>query len=289
MTNSGMRGAIVAVLLASFATLPAAANAATVSTTTSCVDVQSTTDQYVDITATGLDPSASYYPLLELSSGADDFEVGSPVDGVLTPDAAGNGTGSVWFDQGTYAATSTTAGDGKSVWLKLRNLDGYSVAAEIRVPACGADATPPVLSLPPDVTTDATSASGAAVSFRATASDAVDGAVPVTCDPASGSTFAVGTATATCSATDAAGNAARGTFTVTVRAQAQQASSPSLEDLLAQLRTDVLRGRSPKNACNTLNVIENQIRARTGKSITQRQADQYLAVAHLVGALLRCR
>jgi hypothetical protein len=109
----------------------------------------------------------------------------------------------------------------------------------------------------------------------------------VTCDPAPGSTFAVGTTTVRCTAIDAAGNPATGTFTVTVRAQAQQA--PSLDDLLAQLRADVLRGRSPKNACNTLNVIENQIRARTGKTLTQRQAEQYLAAARVAAALLRCR
>ena len=38
----------------------------------------------------------------------------------------------------------------------------------------------------------------------------------VTCDPASGSTFALGTTTVTCSANDAAGNTGDNTFTVTV-------------------------------------------------------------------------
>ncbi|MCL4859476.1 MAG: HYR domain-containing protein, partial [Caldilineaceae bacterium] len=57
---------------------------------------------------------------------------------------------------------------------------------------------------------------GAVASFSATASDLVDGSVPVLCAPASGSTFALGATTVNCSASDAAGNTANGSFTVTV-------------------------------------------------------------------------
>jgi hypothetical protein len=79
------------------------------------------------------------------------------------------------------------------------------------------DSVPPVLSLPANITAEATSASGAVVNYTATANDNVDGAVPVTCSKASGSTFALGTTTVNCSATDAAGNTSNGSFTVTVR------------------------------------------------------------------------
>jgi hypothetical protein len=41
--------------------------------------------------------------------------------------------------------------------------------------------------------------------------------VPVKCAPASGSQFALGTTTVTCTAKDAAGNTAIGTFTITVQ------------------------------------------------------------------------
>ncbi|MFJ6436196.1 VWA domain-containing protein [Streptomyces sp. NPDC091416] len=47
---------------------------------------------------------------------------------------------------------------------------------------------------------------GARISYRVSATDAQDGPLPVTCTPASGSFFPVGTTTVTCSATDAAGN-----------------------------------------------------------------------------------
>jgi hypothetical protein len=78
------------------------------------------------------------------------------------------------------------------------------------------DTTPPTLQLPANVTKEATGSDGAAVSFSATASDSVDGAVSINCTPASGSTFPLGTTTVTCSATDAHGNTASGSFDVTV-------------------------------------------------------------------------
>ena len=80
----------------------------------------------------------------------------------------------------------------------------------------GADTVAPVLSLPSDITVAATSAAGARVTYSASASDAVDGSVPVTCIPESGSEFAIAATEVSCRATDAAGNTATGSFTVTV-------------------------------------------------------------------------
>ena len=80
------------------------------------------------------------------------------------------------------------------------------------------DATPPSISPVSNIAVDTTSASGSVVTYALpTASDAVSGVVPVTCAPASGSTFAVGTTTVTCAATDGAANTAAKAFTVTVR------------------------------------------------------------------------
>ena len=78
------------------------------------------------------------------------------------------------------------------------------------------DTTPPVLSLPDDITVEATDPSGAVVTYAASAMDDVDGSITPTCTPASGSTFPVGTTTVQCSATDGAGNTASGAFKVTV-------------------------------------------------------------------------
>ncbi len=80
------------------------------------------------------------------------------------------------------------------------------------------DTIPPVLSnVPAAITVEATGPSGAMVTYDSpTATDAVDGAVPVTCDPLSGATFPIGTTTVTCAANDAAGNTATASFDVTV-------------------------------------------------------------------------
>lgn len=86
------------------------------------------------------------------------------------------------------------------------------------------DTTPPVLTTPTSpVTADATSPAGAVVTYVVTALDAVDGAVVPTCAPASGSTFALGDTTVSCTATDQAGNtSAPATFTVHVAGAAEQ-------------------------------------------------------------------
>ena len=79
------------------------------------------------------------------------------------------------------------------------------------------DTTAPVLAFHADVTATATGNSSANVSYTLpTATDIVDGSDSVTCVPASGSSFAVGSTTVNCSATDHAGNTGHGSFKVTV-------------------------------------------------------------------------
>ena len=80
------------------------------------------------------------------------------------------------------------------------------------------DTTAPTIDATANVSAQATSASGASVTYTSPAThDAVDGDGLAICAPASGSVFALGATTVTCTATDAAGNAAVATtFTVTV-------------------------------------------------------------------------
>ena len=81
------------------------------------------------------------------------------------------------------------------------------------------DTTPPVISnMPADMIVEATGPSGAAASWPSpTALDIVDLVRPVDCVPASGSTFALGVTTVTCSASDTRGNSSSASFTVTVQ------------------------------------------------------------------------
>lgn len=79
------------------------------------------------------------------------------------------------------------------------------------------DSTEPDLTLPADVTAELTGPAGAAVSYSApSAFDLVGVTSGPSCDHASGSTFPLGQTTVACSAADAAGNEASGSFTVTV-------------------------------------------------------------------------
>jgi hypothetical protein len=78
------------------------------------------------------------------------------------------------------------------------------------------DTTAPVITVPSNMTVEATSAAGAVVTFSTSAVDTVSGSRPTTNTPASGSTFPLGTTTVTATTSDAVGNAASKTFTVTV-------------------------------------------------------------------------
>ncbi|MBI2935799.1 MAG: HYR domain-containing protein [Chloroflexi bacterium] len=78
------------------------------------------------------------------------------------------------------------------------------------------DTTPPALTLPENITTEATGPAGTVVTFEVRATDVVDGSIAPTCDPPSGSLFPVGATTVTCTATDGTGNAATVSFSVTV-------------------------------------------------------------------------
>jgi hypothetical protein len=78
------------------------------------------------------------------------------------------------------------------------------------------DTTAPVVTAPADISATTTVAAPLAVTFTASANDNLDGPLTPTCTPATGSPFAIGTTTVTCSATDAHNNAGSATFTVTV-------------------------------------------------------------------------
>jgi len=77
------------------------------------------------------------------------------------------------------------------------------------------DTTPPAFTVA-NLVMPATGAAGAVVPFAFTATDIVDGTVPVGCVPAGGSLFAIGVTPVTCVATDAHHNSTTRTFTVTV-------------------------------------------------------------------------
>lgn len=108
------------------------------------------------------------------------------------------------FAVGTTKVTCTETDDAGNT-----GSDAFDVTVE--------DTTKPALTVPEPVVTEATSAAGAVAKFApATATDLVDGSTPATCDRTSGSQFAIGVTTVTCTVTDKAGNAAEASFSVTI-------------------------------------------------------------------------
>jgi hypothetical protein len=109
------------------------------------------------------------------------------------------------FVVGTTTVTCT-ANDGR----------GNTSQAEFHVSISPIDATPPIITVPADITTEATSGSGAAVTYAFSATDPDDAVSASSCTPDSGATFAIGQTTVTCNATDSHTNSASKTFKVTV-------------------------------------------------------------------------
>jgi len=115
----------------------------------------------------------------------------------------GHESGSIFPIAATSVTCTATDGSGNHT-----DSDPFTVTVQ--------DTQAPLLSLPANITVEADSTSGKAVTYSATAADTVAGAVSATCAPVSGSTFGVGTTTINCSATDGHSNTANGSFTITV-------------------------------------------------------------------------
>ena len=79
------------------------------------------------------------------------------------------------------------------------------------------DVSSPVVTVSSSITAEATSPSGAVVTFSTSATDDIDGSIVPICNRVSGSTFPIGLTTVTCTATDHAGNIGSAILGITVR------------------------------------------------------------------------
>ena len=122
----------------------------------------------------------------------------------------------------SYTLSNTNEGSSYVMKVKARVASDRSSYTElfsgptVSVPVV--DRTAPVIMASAGYTIAATSAQGVTMTFPATAHDAVDGIVSVTCNPPSGSMFPVGHTTVRCTATDAAGNTATKNIRIHVEA-----------------------------------------------------------------------
>jgi hypothetical protein len=111
----------------------------------------------------------------------------------------------------TFAVGSTT------VTCSSTDLHGNTASASFTVLITPKNAKPPKVTAPKKMRVEATGPTGAIVTFVATATDPFDGPLPVTCSPASGSLFPLGSTLVTCSATNSSGKTGTDAFTITVR------------------------------------------------------------------------
>jgi hypothetical protein len=135
----------------------------------------------------------------------------------------------------TFAITTTT--------VNCSATDAHDNEATTSFTVTVQDTTGPVFtSVPSPIAVPATSPAGAVVTYSVTASDLVDGAVSVSCTPASGATFPIGTTTVQCSTTDARSNESTTSFEVTVGTPVITSLSPNRVALNARSQTIVIRG-----------------------------------------------
>jgi hypothetical protein len=161
--------------------------------------------------------------------------------------------------------------------------------------------TPPTITVT-GLTVDATGPGGAVVSYTATATDDLDPDPTPVCTPSAGSLFAIGGTSLACTATDASGNIANASFTVTVLGAREQllrligavinASSlptsvktqliASLQSVVGDFDSSNLLQR--RIACLTLRAFANLVRFVASPT----QAAAWTADANRIRAVLAC-
>jgi virginiamycin B lyase len=161
------------------------------------------------------------------------------------------------------------------------------------------DLTAPVLALPTAIRVDATGPAGAHVAYSASATDNVDASPVVSCRPASGATFPIGTTRVRCHATDAAGNRGFGSFRVTVLGAASQLAElqaavhvvgragAGLQVKVALARTFLALGRE-RLACLTLTSFVADVRWQSGRTIPPGTAAALVASARRIENVIGC-
>lgn len=179
--------------------------------------------------------------------------------------------------------------------------NGISPDASTSFKVVVTDATAPGISVLPGKFVNATGPTGAKVNYLPPAvSDNCPGVTLTrTVGPASGSVFPVGDTTVTFVATDGAGSTASSSFTVHVAGAGEQIASlmsqvsgtrpgRALERELAQAQREWLRG-DVRDACREMDSFVSLVKAQRGKKLTRSQADQFVAAAQQIIAVMNCR
>ena len=214
------------------------------------------------------------------------------------------GTDDPAYAERSFLVTAETT----SATLRFTDIGDYNTVGSLLalVSVVPNDAEPPVIAVE-DRTVEATGPDGALVDYRATATDndPSDPTPGVSCTPASGTWFAIGSTTVSCSAQDAAGNRATASFEVLVEGAPAQIAA-----LAAKIQAISTRGifgaidrklgdasaalaggdhADEASTCGKLAVVEHQIESNAVlKTITPAQAAGLSADVHRIRAVIGC-
>jgi hypothetical protein len=194
---------------------------------------------------------------------------------------------------GLFPIGTTTVSCSAKDWKNNTATGSFSVVVK--------DVTPPSLKLPAPLQVDATGPAGAVATFVASAVDAIPLVPAVTCQPASGSTFAIGTTNVACSATDAAGNKASGTFAITIVGAADQIAAlqrwvenltidATLQKQLVSALTKAgaaAAAGDTKTACKQLATATSLVNT-AGSKLTKGQVNKMLNDMERIRAVIGC-
>ena len=156
------------------------------------------------------------------------------IDGVLENDSdeEGDSISAILITSPAHAADFVLSSNGDFVYehdgsetttdsFRYQTTDGSLTSniatAFITIISTTTDTIPPVITVPQNIAVDVPGAESTIVVYSGeSAIDNVDGIVPVSCTPTSGSTFSLGETIVTCTASDSAENTASATFSITV-------------------------------------------------------------------------
>jgi Tol biopolymer transport system component len=211
------------------------------------------------------------------------------------------------YDEDDSIFPSLTA-DGSQVAFASRNNDlvpndTNGVIDVFRATITSGDDVPPALTLPQyPIVVPADRPDGTVVTYEVTATDAVDPNPTVSCSPPSGSVFPIGDTTVNCTATDASGNSAKGSFSIHVQGIGEQLDElqaivdtfdmdkdmrADLQAKLATTQTALAAGRT-RTACNTLRAFVNDVRDESGSGLTTDLAAVLIERANRIRSVLAC-
>ncbi len=183
------------------------------------VSVQSNTQDFIPVSTAADATPPEITPVVSGPLGANGWYVGDVAVSWTVNDPETNITNLT----GCTSATITADTAGQTFTCAATSAGGTTTHPGVTVKR---DATAPVLSgVPGNLTAEATSAAGAMVTYaNPTATDSPSGVGALSCAPASGAVFPLGSTTATCTAQDNAGNVTSAGFLITVR----DTTSPAL-------------------------------------------------------------